>query len=486
MFVLFPLFVLISVLSAYSNGAPTDIENRTDECSLSNLKKVISSEFTIFGLYANCTIFHMSHDRIDAKTGELSDARSDESSRCRGRQLDLIRRSDGEFQLVVIYRYQYYLQPCPLLKKREDGGSTCEADTSADLRRVATSSNDFNNPVDFKADSNTNIAYQFGYDNDDKPKFVRINMENNTVSTVPTESAENIGQISTMAFDSDGNTLYYKDNIVRNVPVEPTGTINFKSVVDIANVTDVNTIQSMAVSNGYTILKQQTSKGYRYYVQRFATGQKPRCFAETFGNDMDLKLFSRRLPGLLVGIVDLVVLSVPLVRGVYVFVQLKVTNPVAAGWVISVSLLYVLHVICIVLILFGVLFNKPLWMIPKLILKSFTILLCCGFTFTIFYWILSESEHLEDLVLSVIHFQDYASPAKIRFIGIGVLIASIIVTLLQFWLMYILVESYSYVKEMRIRQKVDAMVQKQSSERRDVLYQCNRNLDDYVPNVTLI
>ncbi|KAK0412162.1 hypothetical protein QR680_006069 [Steinernema hermaphroditum] len=180
-------------------------------------------------------------------------------------------------------------------------------------------------------------------------------------------------------------------------------------------------------------------------------------------------LQSRRLPGLLVGIVDLVVLSVPLVRGVYVFVQLKVTNPVAAGWVISVSLLYVLHVICIVLILFGVLFNKPLWMIPKLILKSFTILLCCGFTFTIFYWILSESEHLEDLVLSVIHFQDYASPAKIRFIGIGVLIASIIVTLLQFWLMYILVESYSYVKEMRIRQKVDAMVQKQSSERRDVL-----------------
>uniref|UniRef100_A0A1I8A6V5 Uncharacterized protein n=1 Tax=Steinernema glaseri TaxID=37863 RepID=A0A1I8A6V5_9BILA len=168
-------------------------------------------------------------------------------------------------------------------------------------------------------------------------------------------------------------------------------------------------------------------------------------------------LRSRRLPGLLVGIVDLVVLSVPLVRGVYVFVQLKVTNPVATGWVISLALLYVLHVLCIVLILFGVLFDKPLWMIPKLILKSFTILLCCGFTITVLYWILAESEYLEDLVLSVIHFQDYASPAKIRFIGIGVLVASFVVTVLQFWLMYILLEAYGYVKEMQIRRKVEQL-----------------------------
>ncbi|TKR87605.1 hypothetical protein L596_011978 [Steinernema carpocapsae] len=196
-------------------------------------------------------------------------------------------------------------------------------------------------------------------------------------------------------------------------------------------------------------------------------------------------LRSSRVPGLLVGVVDLVVLSIPLVRGLYVYLQLKIANPVATGWIISVSLLYVLHVICIIMVFFGSLFNKPLWVIPKLILKTFTILLCSGFTFVLFYWIVSESEYLEDLVTSVIHTDRYASDAKIRIIGIGMLIASMVFTFLQFWLMHVLIESYSYVKEVRIREKVDELVAKRE-ERQNQRPQCESSLNDYVQTVTLI
>uniref|UniRef100_A0A1I8A108 Lipoprotein n=1 Tax=Steinernema glaseri TaxID=37863 RepID=A0A1I8A108_9BILA len=94
-----------------------------------------------------------------------------------------------------------------------------------------------------------------------------------------------------MAFDSDGSTLYYKGSVVSNVPVDKTGTIQFGKMEVIPSILDVNTMRSLSVSNGYAVLKQQTSTGFKYFVQKFTSDEKPKCFAEAKENDMRLKLF---------------------------------------------------------------------------------------------------------------------------------------------------------------------------------------------------
>ncbi|TKR87606.1 hypothetical protein L596_011979 [Steinernema carpocapsae] len=290
MFLVIPLFAVVSLALAAENSTEAlPLDNSTTECKISNLRKVMKkTEFSVFGLYSNCTIFHLTSEVVDGGNVDLSDSRTDQERKCKMRQLDVTSVS-GVFRLLVLNNGMFYTQlMCPLLQKRENDKLTCVADISESLRSTFKAPG-FSDLIQFKAAADRNVGYQLGVDMDMNPKFIAVNFENNTYTNVTVTAPEKAGQISALAYDSDNEIFYYKDTAIRSVALRD-GKIDFSKTEDVTSIKDVDKIRSMSVSKEYVILKQDDgSAGYKYYIQHILLGNKE-CFAETKGNNMDLKL----------------------------------------------------------------------------------------------------------------------------------------------------------------------------------------------------
>ncbi|PAV87706.1 hypothetical protein WR25_03745 [Diploscapter pachys] len=122
-------------------------------------------------------------------------------------------------------------------------------------------------------------------------------------------------------------------------------------------------------------------------------------------------------------------------------------NPVATSTMSCASVLYVLHIICILCSCHGLSSQLSSWIVPKLVLKATTIVLCASVTVFLSFFLSFESPRLGK-ILGVAFNADFTSRAKeIRMGSVVLLAASAALSIVHTWLLILMIDCYKKVRE---------------------------------------
>lgn len=131
------------------------------------------------------------------------------------------------------------------------------------------------------------------------------------------------------------------------------------------------------------------------------------------------------------------------------------SNPVATAWLTACLLLYIMHVVCILANWYGVIRSRPLWMIPKLVLKLLTILICISSTCAMGYLIWVESPLLRFLVAKSRDMEYYAAKSTMAFMGAVLFVSCFVFSILQCAFLKILLDCFGHVEAIYTERLVD-------------------------------
>lgn len=125
------------------------------------------------------------------------------------------------------------------------------------------------------------------------------------------------------------------------------------------------------------------------------------------------------------------------------------------AWLVATSLLYTLHVICILANWYGVLRERPLWLIPKIVLKLFTITFCIASTVAVGYFLWDESYLLKFLIAQSRDKEYYAAKSTLAIGGSVLFLTCAIFTAIQVGLLKILLDSFNHIQSMYIERLIE-------------------------------
>ncbi|KHN81795.1 Uncharacterized protein C03F11.2 [Toxocara canis] len=162
----------------------------------------------------------------------------------------------------------------------------------------------------------------------------------------------------------------------------------------------------------------------------------------------------RLLQTITVDLVDMFVFTLLLVKGVHIYVYVR-SNPVVNAWLVTSVLLFVLHVICIFADWYGILRERPLWMIPKIVLKTVTVFVFMCATPLIAYLLWDDSNVVQFLVTQNTNLEYHASRSTIVIGGSVLIILFTLFTALQVWLLLVLLDCFNLIQARHEQRLID-------------------------------
>lgn len=123
-------------------------------------------------------------------------------------------------------------------------------------------------------------------------------------------------------------------------------------------------------------------------------------------------------------------------------------------------MLYTLHFICNLANWYGLWRESSTLMLPKLVVKLFTVLFCTAFTLFILFCLSQGSSWMIHHLMHYANLDYYAASSIISFGGTILVGAATVFTIIQLWFLYILYEGYSMVREKEMQKIVDRRVGK--------------------------
>nr|pir hypothetical protein C23H3.8 - Caenorhabditis elegans [Caenorhabditis elegans] len=97
-----------------------------------------------------------------------------------------------------------------------------------------------------------------------------------------------------------------------------------------------------------------------------------------------------RTVGLFIGIFDFLFLTATFLKSVQ-FLQLYGFNFFATAAVSSIGVLYAVHILCILACWYGLARQRSSWLVPKIVLKGTTVLICVAITLILAFFVSSNS-----------------------------------------------------------------------------------------------
>ncbi len=161
-----------------------------------------------------------------------------------------------------------------------------------------------------------------------------------------------------------------------------------------------------------------------------------------------------RYAGALIGLIDFILMSVPLARGIQLYLTIR-SNPIITGWFIASAMLYALHVVCIAAAWYGIARRRSLWLLPKLILKLFTVALCTGAIALFIYLIYIRSRLLVNIVTQHTELGYYTARSTVQIGGTLLIGIFVVFTLVQMWFFTILLDCYRHIREIELNAIVE-------------------------------
>lgn len=120
----------------------------------------------------------------------------------------------------------------------------------------------------------------------------------------------------------------------------------------------------------------------------------------------------------------------------------------AISWFVASSLIFVLGIFSTLAMVYGVYRERYLWMLPLLVLKAFSVLVCVATTVTFVYMMIGHNQYLLDLVAEHVTRSDYqAARTALRFGGGGLAIGFSLMALAHVWFLRVLYRCYEYLKD---------------------------------------
>uniref|UniRef100_A0A914Q6D9 Uncharacterized protein n=1 Tax=Panagrolaimus davidi TaxID=227884 RepID=A0A914Q6D9_9BILA len=102
-------------------------------------------------------------------------------------------------------------------------------------------------------------------------------------------------------------------------------------------------------------------------------------------------LSKSRIPSAMIGIFDLLALSVPLYRGIQLYMSLR-SNTISTVWLAGALGFFIIHLLANILNWYGLGSKKSEFMLPKLVVKLFTVLICICLTIFVYVCLQQGSE----------------------------------------------------------------------------------------------
>ncbi len=154
----------------------------------------------------------------------------------------------------------------------------------------------------------------------------------------------------------------------------------------------------------------------------------------------------------LVGIADVLILSLTFARGIHLYLSVK-TNPVVTAWFVASTMIFTLEIIVIVALWYGTWAEKSLWLLPKLVLKMFTIAFASLAILGLSYLVMEGSRIIIDLVASEMSLDYYSARQVVRIGGILLICAGCLFVCLELWFLVVLYDCYRYIKRRELSNK---------------------------------
>lgn len=120
-------------------------------------------------------------------------------------------------------------------------------------------------------------------------------------------------------------------------------------------------------------------------------------------------------------------------------------------------MLYAMHLLCNLANWYGLWRENSTLMLPKLVVKLFTVLCCTSFTLFILFCLSQGSSWMINQLMHYANLDYYAASSIIwgSFGGTILVGAATGFTIIQLWFLYILYEGYSLIREKEMQKIVD-------------------------------
>lgn len=153
-----------------------------------------------------------------------------------------------------------------------------------------------------------------------------------------------------------------------------------------------------------------------------------------------------RTVGLCIGIFDFLFLTGTFLKSVQ-FLQLYGFNFFATAAVSSIGTLYAVHILCILACWYGLARKRSSWLVPKIVLKGTTVLICVGLTLILAFFVSSNSPVIGNVIAHGFNAEYYDHRAVIDMACLVIVGISTGLSMAQGWLLVLLINIYRQIRE---------------------------------------
>ncbi|CAI5442810.1 unnamed protein product [Caenorhabditis angaria] len=128
------------------------------------------------------------------------------------------------------------------------------------------------------------------------------------------------------------------------------------------------------------------------------------------------------------------------------FLQHNGFNFIATAAVSSIGVLYSVHVLCILASWYGLIRQKSSWLVPKIVLKATTVVICMVLTLILAFFVSSNSPKIGNFIAEGFNAEYYDHRAVIDMACLVIVGISAILSMAQAWLLVLLINIYRQIR----------------------------------------
>uniref|UniRef100_A0A8R1EV66 Uncharacterized protein n=1 Tax=Caenorhabditis japonica TaxID=281687 RepID=A0A8R1EV66_CAEJA len=166
-----------------------------------------------------------------------------------------------------------------------------------------------------------------------------------------------------------------------------------------------------------------------------------------------------RTVGLCIGIFDFLFLTAAFLKSVQ-FLQLYGFNFFATSAVSSIGVLYAVHILCILACWYGLARRRSSWLVPKIVLKLTTVLICVSLTLILAFFVSSNSVLIGNAIAQGFNAEYYDHRAVIDMACLVIVGVSTALSVAQGWLLVLLINIYRQIREDELEELCEKALKK--------------------------
>ncbi|EFO91845.1 hypothetical protein CRE_08528 [Caenorhabditis remanei] len=173
-----------------------------------------------------------------------------------------------------------------------------------------------------------------------------------------------------------------------------------------------------------------------------------------------------RTVGLCIGIFDFLFLTATFLKSVQ-FLQLYGFNFFATAAVSSIGVLYAVHILCILACWYGLARQRSSWLVPKIVLKGTTVLICVALTLILAFFVSSNSPVIGNAIAHGFNAEYYDHRAVIDMACLVIVGVSTALSMAQGWLLVLLINIYRQVREEELERLCEKALKKLEKKKKE-------------------